>query len=168
MTSPPDDSATDVRVRRAERADLLAIYGIEKASFSSPWPFDAFERHLSTPGFLVAVDGEAPPGNGQIDAADVVGFIVADVIPNHGQPLGHVKDLAVYPDRRGRGIGTELLQHGLQALHDQSVHSVKLEVRESNDGAQRLYSRSGFRPLRRVPRYYDDGEDAIIMVRSFE
>lgn len=165
MTVTPREAPSDIRIRQAERADLLAVYRIEKASFASPWPFEAFERQLPEPGFLVAVD-ESGQGTDDIDTADLIGFIVADLVPNHGQPLGHVKDLAVHPEYRDEGVGTTLLRHGLKALYDQSASSVKLEVREGNEAAQRLYSRFGFQPLRRVPRYYDDGEDAIIMIRS--
>ena len=165
MTATPKDESSDIRIRQAEMADLLAVYRIEKASFASPWPFEAFERQLSEPGFLVAVD-ESGQAADDIDTADLIGFVVADLVPNHGQPLGHIKDLAVHPEYRGEGVGTTLLCHGLKSLHEQSVSSVKLEVRAGNDGAQRLYSRFGFQPLRRVPRYYDDGEDAIIMIRT--
>jgi len=164
VTVTSRDVPSDVRIRQAERADLLAVYRIEKTSFGSPWPFEAFERQLSEPGFLVAVDDEETGET--IDTAAVIGFVVADLVPNHGQPLGHIKDLAVHPKYRGKGVGTALLRRGLDALYEQSVRSVKLEVRESNEGARRLYSRFGFQPLRRIPRYYDDGEDAIIMVLS--
>ncbi len=166
MTVTPQDVPSDIRIRKAERADLLAVYRIEKASFTSPWPFEAFERQLSGPGFLVAVDEERGDSDGTIDSAPVIGFIVADLVPNHGQPLGHIKDLAVHPEYRGDGVGTALLRRGLTVLSGQSVRSVKLEVREGNAGARRLYSRFGFQPLRRVPQYYDDGEDALVMIRS--
>lgn len=166
MTVTPEDAPSGIRIRRAERADLLAVYRIEKASFSSPWPFEAFEQQLSGPGFLVAVDDDE---NGEIvDTANVIGFVVADHVPNHGQPFGHIKDLAVHPEYQGEGVGTALLRRGLDVLYEQSVRSVKLEVRESNDGAKRLYTQFGFEPLRRVPRYYDNGDDAIIMVLSRE
>jgi len=175
VTVTPEESTDDVRVRDAERADLLAVHRIERASFPSPWPMAAFERHLSSPAFLVAVDEAAAPDTPQnadrsasetIDAASVLGFVVADLVPNHGRPLGHVKDLAVHPDRRGEGVGSTLLGRALAALRAESAHSVKLEVRVGNQGARSLYDRFEFEPLRRVPRYYDDGEDAIIMVRQ--
>ncbi|SNZ12411.1 ribosomal-protein-alanine N-acetyltransferase [Natronoarchaeum philippinense] len=174
MTVTPEDSTDAVRVRDAERADLLAVHSIEKSSFPSPWPLAAFERHLSSPAFLVAVDGTADgdaaggTATESIDAASVLGYVVADLVPNHGRPLGHVKDIAVHPDRRGEGVGSALLEAALTALATESVGSVKLEVRVSNESAQSLYQSFGFEPLRRVPRYYDDGEDAIIMVRQFE
>jgi len=87
-------------------------------------------------------------------------------VPNHGRPLGHVKDLAVHPDRRGEGVGSTLLDRSLAVLRGESARSVKLEVRVGNESARSLYDAFEFEPLRRVPRYYDDGEDAIIMVRQ--
>lgn len=140
-------------VRQAQRADLLAVFRIEQASFPQPWPFQAFERFLGEPGFLVAdQDGT------------IVGYIVADSVPNHGQAIGHVKDFAVHPEHRGRGIGTSLLQRTLANLAMQGVHTVKLEVRENNDPAIRLYRQLGFTHRQTVPRYYGNGEDALIMV----
>jgi len=129
-------------IRQAERADLLAVHRIEQDSFPQPWPFDAFEQYLGRPGFLVAVTD--PPERG------VVGYVVADSVPN-----GY----------RGQGIGTALLQRTLGVLRSQGVASVKLEVRESNDDARSLYREHGFEHRRTVPHYYDDGENALVMVR---
>jgi ribosomal-protein-alanine N-acetyltransferase len=150
VASPGDG----LRIRQAERADLLAVHRIEQASFPQPWPFDAFERYLDEPGFLVA-DREA-----------VVGYVVADSVPNHGRPLGHIKDIAVREQQRGAGIGSTLLERALGVLDARGVSSVKLEVRESNTGAQRLYREFGFVHRRTVPRYYSDGEDALVLVRD--
>lgn len=155
-----DANDDDVYVREAVRADLLAVYRIEKASFPQPWPFSSFERFLDTPGFLVA----ERPETGALDGG-VVGYIVADTVPSHGNPLGHVKDIAVHPDCRGEGIGKRLLSRALDALGAQNASSVKLEVRESNDPAIRLYRQFGFEHRKRIPGYYEDGEDALVMVR---
>lgn len=166
-----------VTVRPAERADLLAVQRIENRCFTQPWPFDAFERFLGEEAFLVAerddgvggrsvddgTDESGRVGNG-IDTGAVVGFAVADVTPNFGQDIGHLKDLAVLPDHRGEGLGRLLLRSALTRLAAQGAAVVKLEVREGNDGARSLYRSEGFDPLRRVPRYYDDGEDALVMV----
>ncbi|MEF8812411.1 MAG: ribosomal protein S18-alanine N-acetyltransferase [Halovenus sp.] len=151
-TASPVDSQSP-RIRQAERADLLAVYRIEQAAFPQPWPFSAFEQYLGEPGFLVAVDGA------------VVGYTVADFVSSHGRPLGHVKDIAVRRDRRGEGIGAQLLTQGLAALDRRGAASVKLEVRENNDRAIALYRRHDFVHRRTVPGYYDDGEDALVFVR---
>ena len=155
MTTAVPPESGGPRVRQAERADLLAVYRIEQEAFPQPWPFGAFEQHLGDPGFLVA---EAPGG--------VVGYVVADTVPSHVEPLGHVKDLAVRSESRGRGVGTRLLERALAVLGTRGVPSVKLEVREGNDPARRLYRSHGFVHRRTIPGYYSDGEDAIVMVRS--
>ena len=144
----------EVAVRRASRADLLDVFRIEKRSFPQPWPYAAFERFLDVPGFLVAADDE------------VVGYVVADTMPNHGADIGHVKDLAVDPDRRGEGIGQLLLSEALGALFVDGASRVKLEVRAGNDRARALYREFGFETHHVVPGYYDDGEDANVMVRG--
>ena len=147
-STPPDR----VTVRSAERADLLSVFRIEKTSFPQPWPYSAFEEYLDAPGFLVAVRDE-----------EVLGYVVADVVPNHGPDIGHVKDLAVHPEARGRGVGRRLLRRGLASLASEGARRAKLEVRETNDPALSLYRDEGFEVARRVSRYYADGEDALIM-----
>jgi ribosomal-protein-alanine N-acetyltransferase len=144
-------------VRETTKADLLAVFRIERASFPQPWPYAAFERFVGAPGFLVAEDTET---------AAVVGYVVADSVPSHGVSVGHVKDLAVAPDRRGEGIGSALLSQALTVLFSEGVGRVKLEVRASNDGARALYESFGFERHHVVSGYYDDGEDAHVMVRS--
>ena len=135
----------------------MAVYRIEKTSFPQPWPFAAFEGFLGEPGFLVAtVDGV------------VVGYVIADTVPNAGRTLGHVKDIAVHPDYRGHGIGTRLLGSALTVMREKRASRVKLEVRESNDSAIRLYRRFGFQFRRTLPRYYDDGEDAYVLVSELQ
>ena len=159
-TSRPDrsDDGNGLSIRTAERADLLAVVRIENASFSQPWPYDAFERFLGDPGFLVAAE----------NGTDVVGYVVADVASNYGRELGHIKDIAVHPERRGEGVGSELLTRSIAVLAARGADTVKLEVRRTNDGAKQLYREFGFEPLRRVPGYYEDDEDAIIMIRKLD
>ena len=43
---------------------------------------------------------------------------------------------------------------------------VKLEVRATNEVARSLYREFGFETHHVVPAYYDDGEDAHVMVRG--
>lgn len=153
---------TDVNpwIRQATRADLLDVFRIEKAVFEQPWSYSAFERQVDTPGFLVGEGGRAEA------ATSITGYVVADDIPSHGQPLGHVKDLAVHPDHRGQGVGRALLSRALDVLAGQGARSVKLEVRRTNEPARGLYEEFGFEYLRTLPEYYADGEDALVLVAS--
>lgn len=158
MTTTPADAAVlteddGIRIRQVEQADLLAVFRIEKSVFPQPWPFAAFERFLSEPGFLIAMRDDA-----------VAGYVVSDVTPNYGRDIGHVKDLAVHPERQGEGVGRSLLRRAILTCALNGASVVKLEVRESNDPAKSLYTDLGFEPNRRVPGYYDDGEAALVMV----
>lgn len=154
MTTAPPTDRTGINVRPAERADLLEVYRIETDAFTQPWPFSAFEQYLGEPGFFVAV-GES-----------VLGYIIADVVSNQGIPLGHIKDIAVREDTRGKGIGRLLLKRAITMLEAQRVHAIKLEVREHNERAINLYRAHGFEHRRTIEEYYDDGEDALLLVRS--
>jgi ribosomal-protein-alanine N-acetyltransferase len=144
-----------VAIRQAERADLLDVFRLERETFPQPWPYSAFESFLGEPGFLVATGD-----------AGLLGYVVSDTTPNYGRDIGHVKDLAVHPDARRRGLGRRLLDRALAVLAASGAGLVKLEVRATNEAALALYRDEGFEPLRRVPRYYDDGEDAYVMVRD--
>ena len=143
------------RIRPVKIDDLLEITRLERQCFDQPWPFTAFESHVDAVGFLVAiVDGR------------VVGFVVGSIHSGFPGPYGHIKDLAVHPAYRRRGIAQYLLTESLDRLATHGAIRAILEVRASNDGAISLYESADFRPARRRPGYYEDGEAAIVMARS--
>ncbi len=150
VSPPPGDG---VRVRQATTADLLDVHRIEQSAFPQPWPFAAFEQFVGQPGFLVA------------DSGIVVGYVVADTVAGYGRQIGHIKDLAVRADRRREGIASTLLARAIAVLETHSITAVKLEVRESNDGARELYHRHDFSYRKTLPNYYADGEDGLVLVR---
>lgn len=146
-------SAATPRVRVTVQADLLEILRIERDSFPQPWPLAAFERFVGDRGFLVA---ESDGG--------VVGYVVADVEVQGGHRVGHIKDIAVREDARNQGIGSSLLSRAISVLASDGAKVIKLEVRESNQAAAGLYRSFGFDHRHTVPEYYDNGEDALVMV----
>ena len=64
-----------------------------------------------------------------------------------------------------QGYGEKLLYHVMDKLDEYS--SIFLEVRKSNFPAINLYLKFGFSELGIREKYYNDGEDAIIMKREF-
>lgn len=157
------DAPSVGHIRPATRADLMAVVHIERRVFSEPWRLSAFEQFLDAPGFLVMED---PAGGGL--GEDLAGYIVADTIQVRGRPIGHVKDLAVKPERQQEGRGSELLERGLRVLSSHGARMARLEVRPSNAQALGLYRKVGFRLQRRHENYYPDGEDALILVAPIE
>ncbi len=71
--------------------------------------------------------------------------------------------VGVDPSQRRRGIARELLARVAADARDLGAATCSLEVRAGNAGAQAFYGALGFHALGTRPRYYSDGEDALIM-----
>lgn len=144
---------SELTIRAATQADLPAIQRIEELSFSTPWSETNFRHYLDAPAFFVAERRQT-----------IAGYVFGDQPPQFDSAAGHIKNFAVAPDDRNKGIGTRLLTRALVALSVAGAQTVTLEVRRSNTDAQRLYRRVGFSLAGVDPDYYANGEDAIIMV----
>jgi len=132
--------------------DLPAVHDIERASFDSPWPSDAYRSELETnrlAQYLVVRADDELAGYGGM-------WLMVDE--------AHIITFAVHPLWRRQHIGDRLLLAMLDIAIDAGAHEATLEVRLSNLPARRLYEKFGFRPVGLRPRYYsDNGEDALIM-----
>ena len=72
--------------------------------------------------------------------------------------------IATIPAVRGRGIASVMLIELVSTAREVGCPDVLLEVRQSNEAAQRLYARHGFVPIGRRRRYYQaPPEDAVVM-----
>ena len=76
----------------------------------------------------------------------------------------HIVNIAVKPDSRRKGIGELLLMSLIELALDENCNLITLEVRPSNDIAQKLYAKYGF-TVRGIRKgyYTDNREDAVIM-----
>ncbi len=141
-----------VSVEPMRLEDIPRVLEIERQSFSSPWPRDAYRRELTenrNACYLVARQGEV-----------VVGYAGMWVILEEA----HITTIAVDPKRRRQGIGERLLAALVEEARARGARWLTLEVRRSNYAAQALYRKYGFREVHVRPRYYsDNGEDALIM-----
>ncbi len=150
MTEAPGPRVLLVRPMTA--GDLPAVQLIERASFTTPWPPQAYRQELETnrlAHYLVALIGDQIVGYGGI-------WLMVDE--------AHVTTFAVHPAYRRRRIGERMLIALLDMARDRQAREATLEVRLSNLAARRLYEKYGFRPVGIRPRYYSDNqEDALIM-----
>lgn len=71
--------------------------------------------------------------------------------------------VGVDPAMRRHGIARELLARVAADARDLGATTCSLEVRAGNEGAQAFYGALGFHSLGTRPRYYSDGEDALIL-----
>lgn len=130
--------------------DLNALRQVEKLCFpQDAWPLIDLIAVLSFAGVvrLKAVE------NGKM-----IGFVAGDPRPSEG--FSWVATIGVIPEYRGRGIGRALLSACEAELPTQRV---QLSVRASNEEAIRMYKFAGYYTIDLWKKYYNDGEDAIVM-----
>lgn len=94
------------------------------------------------------------------------GFARWMVVPAAGE--AELLRIAVGPGARRKGLGRTLLRSAEADLRNGGIRSLHLEVRVSNAAARALYESEGWRQTGQRPRYYRDGEDAVLYTKSLE
>jgi ribosomal protein S18 acetylase RimI-like enzyme len=92
------------------------------------------------------------------DASEPVGLLIAfqTLSTFTGEGVLNIHDLAVRSDRRGQGIGTQLLTAVAAEAREAGCCKLTLEVRDDLATAHRLYRRIGFGdPSRRPTRFLE-------------
>lgn len=95
---------------------------------------------------------------------EVNGFLIYMVTFNSATII----QIAVDPKFRRKGIATKLLKAMDKELLKQGygkVENVTLEVRSTNKHAIKLYSKNGYKKNHIKKKYYDNGDDAIYMMK---
>ena len=94
---------------------------------------------------------------------ELTGFVL---LMNNPDGAAHITTVGVAPEHRRRGIAERLIDEIEQLLRRKSVSTIVLEVRVSNTAAQGLYSKAGYTIVKRMTRYYHNGEDGFLMMKS--
>ncbi|HEY0545884.1 MAG TPA: N-acetyltransferase [Pyrinomonadaceae bacterium] len=159
----PPQSASLVEARYDVRpltvAQLDEVWRLDQRCFvdGEAYSRDTFEYLLTAP--------ECVSYRAVTHGGTMVGFIVGLVEPDH---TGHVTTLGVAPEHRRRGIARKMLAKVEDGFRRRDVRIVRLEVRSINDGAQQLYRDLGYMVTQRLPRYYSNGGDGLLMIKALE
>ena len=144
-------------VRKMMPSDLSPVVELEKECFSNPLEekdirYEANENPVAYL-YVAVVDHE------------VVGYIDFYVTFNSAT----IARIAVKEKFRRKGIAQMLLSQMDKDLESKEdfVEYCTLEVRVSNNAARKLYLKNHFEEVVMKKAYYDDGEDAVYMVRSY-
>ena len=93
----------------------------------------------------------------------IVAFIFITVTDDG---TGHITTVGVAPEHRRRGLAQQLLVHAEESLKKRKINTIFLEVRVDNLAAQNLYRQLDYAIVQRLPKYYNNGEDGFLMVKS--
>lgn len=145
------DALAEIFVCPMSERDLEQVLAIENAAFPLPWTENHFLDELRSPHSFPLV------------ALGQNGLVLGYICPMHLLDEGHILDVAVRKDFCGQGVGRLLVETTLRMCREKGADFVSLEVRQSNVGAIALYRQLGFVEVGRRKRYYENGEDAILM-----
>lgn len=147
-----------INYRLAERKDIVEMLAIERDVYSgeTPWTFSHFEHEIakSENSFFVVAE----------ISGKVIGFIGTRV--NAPGDHAHITNLAVSSSYQRQGIGGTLIKQLLNLMTLLGKTQMTLEVHRENTKAQGIYRRLGFATERIIPKYYEDGDDAVWMVKQ--
>ena len=148
----------NVEINRAGLPDIPRIVEIENNLFPDPWNEQAFRDVLfyySNTFFTLKNDG------------DIVGFITAGIEDTSEVLYGHIMNLAVVPEYRKMGLGGRLMQRMENEFIVSGAEGSQLEVRVSNGDAISFYKKLGYSQVMVIGGYYNNGEDAVLMMKWF-
>ncbi len=143
----------EIEILLATDEDCSVCARIEKESMST--------NALTENDFLKAVTNE----NYKLFVAkfnkEIVGFIMLQITDEVC-----VMGVAVKSDMRNIGIATRLMKATFDFAKSININQVSLEVSEKNITASLLYQKLGFSSRRIRKNYYEDGSNAIEMVKE--
>ncbi len=154
---------TPYSVRQFHPDDIKDVVSINQRCLPENYPdqfFLGLHYHAPQAFFVAEMEGE------------IVGYIMCRIergISGFGRlPVkkGHIVSVAVLRSVRRRGIGTALINAGMQGMIDYGANEFFLEVRKSNEEAVSVYEKLGYSVRRVLRGYYRDGEDAYLMVKK--
>jgi ribosomal-protein-alanine acetyltransferase len=86
--------------------------------------------------------------------SQIVGFITGAMHIERSALVGHILTIDVLPLHRRKGIAQKLLGEIERIFKEKGVRTCRLEVREDNVAALRLYQKLGYRKIAKLKGYY--------------
>lgn len=149
----------DIAVRAVVADDFPVLYALDQACFAPGIAWSKAELHY----FL------RYPGNIALAASrggTLIGFAVAGAQRRRGAIVGRLITIDVDPRLRRSGVGHTLLQAVEERLRAREASAILLEVAVDNTVAQEFYARHGFVRTGRIPGYYLNRIDALVMEKQ--
>lgn len=136
-------------IKKATIEDLEFLERVENECFPDPWNVSMLESEIRM-------------GN------STYSILLCEKIPIgyysyiHIFDEAHILNVAILPEFQGKGYGNVLMEFLMSESLREGLENVTLEVRKSNERAIKLYEKFGFKCAGVRPKYYLDGEDALI------
>jgi ribosomal protein S18 acetylase RimI-like enzyme len=151
---PPVDARYDLRPLSIAQIDECWLLDQRCFVDGEAYSRDTFEYLLTAPesvSYRVVTQNSA-----------MAGFVIGLLEPDH---TGHITTIGIAPEHRRRRLASSLMERVEEGFRRREARIVRLEVRAANLSAQKLYSSLGYTVTQRLPRYYSNGGDGLLMVK---
>lgn len=140
-----------VNLRRGTKSDLDPLVALEERCFAG----DRLNRRNFNYMLTKA--------HGQLWVAEQEGSLLGYVLIlfHRGTSLARLYSIAVDVAAQGKGLADQLMELAENSSKQSGCVYMRLEVREDNSRAIRLYERRGYRYFGRIEEYYEDGCAAL-------
>ena len=158
-TTPTPSWGTSYEVRSLTISQLDEVWRLDQRCFidGEAYSRETFDYLLTAPE---SVSFRAVTAGGVM-----AGFVIGLVEPDH---TGHVTTVGVAPEHRRRNLAKRLMGTVEDGFRKRNVRLVRLEVRTLNVAAQKLYESLGYTITQKLPKYYSNGGDGLLMLKSLE
>lgn len=140
--------AEGTRLQAATPQDIAAILDVERAAYPLPWTWGNFNDILTDSSgryHMLLLREQQADGSWRL-----IGYFVALL----GVEEVHLLNIAIHPERQGRGWAQLLLEHLRLWALAQEAHQIWLEVRQSNPRAHAIYQHFGYVDMGVRKNYY--------------
>ncbi|MFS1537609.1 MAG: ribosomal protein S18-alanine N-acetyltransferase [Candidatus Phlomobacter fragariae] len=139
-------------ISNLEQTDLVSAFAIEKMSHVFPWNEKVFYSNQGKKYINLKISLENR----------LIGFVITQYLLDEATLF----NIAIHLDYQGQGCGEYLLRYLIDHLSVKGIHTLWLEVRQSNHAAINLYEKLGFHTVTIRKNYYPaakKSEDAVVM-----
>ena len=142
-------------IRKANILDLNDLVSLENLIFpNDPWKEENYLYEIESNPYASIYLYE--------DNNVLKGFIDLWITFEQAQ----IANIGILPEFQNQHIGTQLLDYAIQQAISELCETISLEVRQSNSSAIALYEKFNFEKVSTRRHYYEDGEDAWLMIKS--
>jgi len=147
-----------MEIRAATQAELSALDQLELSAFSG----DRIS-HRQMKRFIQSTHARLFVA---MDNGLLAGYAL--LLFHRGTNLARLYSLAIDAKWRGQGLAQQLMHECEQEAIHKGYITLRLEVRNDNIGARRLYEKLGYKVLKALVHYYDDLADGVRMHKRLD
>lgn len=131
----------DASIRHLDRLYEIEIECFEREAFTKQQIAHLLTDYNSV-SLVAKVNGE------------IVGFIIGMIYLERNSLTGHILTIDISLIHRQEGTAQKLLQEIEKIFKEKGVKACRLEVREDNIAALRLYQKFGYKKVAKLKNYY--------------